>query len=272
MRAPLSLCGLGRWCAWAAVIALALCAAAPASGAPNKKHKKSLARGEELYFAGTYEEALFVLEELSNDTTAEPKTRVDALKLIAFSYFLLDSKDQAKDAWLRLLEIDPTFKLDPVEESPELVAFFNPIPPRAVPASGTASAAGGGAAGGGAAGGAAAGGEEGKDKENWQEVPVVAERGCGIVLCLIPGGVGQYANGKIVKGVIFTALEAGFLATNIGLWGANQADIIGNDANGGPIYRDLKTAQDRYIAQVVFFVLAVVTPIVGIVDAFVFWD
>lgn len=81
------------------------------------------------------------------------------------------------------------------------------------------------------------------------------ERGCGILLCLIPGGVGQYANGQIVKGVIFTVLQTGALATNLAMyWGPDIGD-----------------PEAQLIVQRTAMVTAIAAAALGILDAFLFY-
>jgi hypothetical protein len=96
-----------------------------------------------------------------------------------------------------------------------------------------------------------------------QEPPVLAaqteappERGCGILLCLMPFGVGQFANDQIVKGVIFAAAEAGFLATNIALYWAQSPDRFVDDG--------------ALAVQRVSLILFFATIAVGIADAYLF--
>lgn len=322
----------------AALVALFVSSGALAAG--KRQDKKQLAEGEELYFGGSYEEALFILEELAARPKVDKKLRVKALKYIAFCYFLLDAKDQAEGAWRRLLDVEPTFQLNAVEESPEFVNFFNPLK--------GGSAAKDGAPSESSPGGSATAStssdtvstctcdtgdtcQEGcacdNDCDNTAEcacntqegtcdegcacdpnctsaaasdcacngldtceescacdpdcpqskvtkkIPppeVTHERGCGIALCLLPVGIGQFANGQVVKGVIFAILQPLLLGLNIGFYYWNQGDII-STSNGAPVYRDPAAAQDRYIAQLAFFGGFVGAVVLGIIDAFVFY-
>lgn len=277
----------GWWGAFLVAISLALVWNAPAQ-ASKRQDKRKLAEGEDLYFSGNYEEALFMLEELAQQEKVDQQIRVKALKYIAFCYFLLEAKEQAKEAWYRILEIEPGYKLNDVDESPEFVKFFNPIE---AGQTGGGEAEGGGSEGTGE-GDAGEGGEDGAGTAAGDEPEVINaktgeaeggtqvkkeipppheeienERGCGIVLCLIPGGIGQYANGQIVKGIIFTTLEAALLGLNIGFyyWNESERDPTTNT------YRDIGAATDRYWAQIGFFIGAVATAIFGVIDAFVFY-
>lgn len=228
------------------VLGTALLWAAPAQAADPAS--EALDYGKELYFAGQYGEALFALEELALDTAASLAARVLALKYAAYCYFVLGSKEQARDAWLRLLALDPEFRMDPVEVSPEFVEFFAKLAPQAsaTPQGDPPSTESAGAS---------------------PETPRVSTRGCGVWLCLVPMGVGQYANRKIGKGLIFTALEIVSLGLNAGFYWSLRLE---REQYGG--YRDQATADRLYALQHAFFGLFVASTLVGMIDAFVFYD
>lgn len=146
------------------------------------------------YEAGRIKEALPMFDGLAkrDDLTAEQ--RGDALRYQAFSLYLLDLYPEAKQAWLRLLTVAPETRLDPDWVSPELYAFFSHIEPNA-------------------------------NAALTAPVPEPA-RGCGVVLCAIPLGTGQFANGSVVKGAVFAGLEVGLLGTYIGLYASRQNDDV----------------------------------------------
>ena len=59
---------------------------------------QDLAAGETAYFAGRYERALSILDELAERPGVDDRLRVRALKYSAFSHLVLGSEAQAKAA------------------------------------------------------------------------------------------------------------------------------------------------------------------------------
>ena len=93
-------------------------------------------------------------------------------------------------------------------------------------------------------------------------MPPARVRGCGIGLCLIPFGGGQFANQQYAKGTIVLLLETGLLATNVAMQLKRDAD-----------YRNPATfdeAQDvrLVVVQNVALGLLVSTLVFGLIDAF----
>ena len=206
-----------------------------------------LSAAEAVYYAGQYEDAVFLMEELSRRPGVSREVKLSALKYTAFCYFLLGSKPQAKAAWRRLLDLDPSFRLDSLEDPPRFVEFFNQLDegdePAAAPEPVTK-----------------------RVKVAAPEEP--SPRGCGVALCLIPFGVGQMANDNVVKGAIFAGLETLFLGLNIGFYFQNQSEL--NRNNGA--FVDRERANTRSMLQNVFFGMFLTSVAVGIVDAFVFYE
>jgi tetratricopeptide (TPR) repeat protein len=231
-----------------ALLCLALCSA-PAGGA-----EAALATAEEAYYEGRYSDAITALERVVERKDAKPAVQKAALKTIAFCQFLLGDNRAAKEAWLRLLAIDPEYKVDPVEASPEIVRFFERIKPAAAkPASEviTAAPAEPPAAVAPPAGLPAA--------------EPTSERGCGVLLCFVPFGVGQFANGNLAKGALFAGLEALFLGTNVTLYW----DRV-NEFNRYGGFRDPEAAETKFTLQHVALVLFGVTALAGAVEAYLF--
>ena len=275
------------------ILVAALCATATAARAqPRAEPARVLERGENLYFEGKYEEVLFLLEELSSRENVPPVILTKALKYVAFSYYLLNAREQARDAWLRLLKVHPSYQADPVEVSPELLEFFGSIEPPAGSTEGNGEP-GGDSGGGGETedpdGGGSKSSDDGGDTaegsgdtavqtgQTAPPPPPTDERGCGIVLCLLPAGIGQFANaynpltdryrpGQIVKGVIFAVLEPVFLGLNIAFWALNEAERAPDGT-----WPNAEQANQRYALQMTFFGLTVGTVLVGILDAFLFY-
>jgi hypothetical protein len=177
----------------------------------------------------------------------ERDAKVECLKLRAFSLYLLNRRDEARAAWLELGKLAPGYRPDPIEVSPELVKFFGAIdttaPPRAAspppsqpPAGPSTTAA-------------------------LTPAPVVAEGGCAVVVCLVPAGVGQFANGDVMKGTLLATGEVTMLGLNIGMYMSRAADY-----RHGPIddAKDRKKSWVQHGALVGFLALTAF----GIVDAF----
>lgn len=52
------------------------------------------------------------------------RERIDALKTIAFAYMAFLKKEEARQQFCNILELDPTFQLDPIMTPPKILAVF----------------------------------------------------------------------------------------------------------------------------------------------------
>lgn len=223
------------------------------SGAPAD----GFATARKLFDRGRYNEAMAMFVEL--EKTATPEKQLEAQKLHAFCLFMTDKKDEAKRVWLDLLSKKPDYKLNGNVDSPLFVDYFGRLRPEPRPDA-----------------------KPEPPQEPAREhtvvpdapkvdstaapatviVPTPKPRGCGIGLCLIPFGGGQFANNQPAKGALLLVLESGLLATNIAMQLKRDAD-----------YRNIATfdeAQDvrLVVVQNVALGLLVGTLVYGLIDAF----
>jgi tetratricopeptide (TPR) repeat protein len=90
-----------------------------------------LARASQLYQNAAYEEALQVLEQIDDSTSAH-QAGVDAYR--AFCLIALRRTEEARTAIERLIDADPFYRLPPDEASPHVRSLFNDVRRAALPA------------------------------------------------------------------------------------------------------------------------------------------
>ncbi len=73
-----------------------------------------------------FKEAIELLERTLNDSTIAQKERIEAYRLLGIAYVARGATDAAEAAFAALLEIDPTFELDPLL-SPKIHAVFDRV-------------------------------------------------------------------------------------------------------------------------------------------------
>jgi hypothetical protein len=218
----------------------------------------ALKAAENLYYEGRYADAVTALDAVAARPDASKKLKLAALKTSAFCQFLLGDNRKARETWLKLLALEPGYKLDPVEASPEIAEFFGRLrakeekPPEAkapevihatkAPASDAPPA---------------------KAVDPMPPPPEIRE--CGVVLCLLPFGIAQFVNGNPGKGAGLAAAQVIFLGTNIALYWNRVAEF---EKYGG--FRDRDAAETKFTIQHVSLGLFVATVAVGIVDAYLF--
>jgi len=77
------------------------------------------------YGAFNYEETDRFLEVALNEIeTFSPQDRIQIFKYAAFRKFQQGESSQAEEFFWKMLEIDPTFSLDPLTTSPKILALF----------------------------------------------------------------------------------------------------------------------------------------------------
>ncbi|MEJ2542505.1 MAG: hypothetical protein P8Y99_00390 [Calditrichaceae bacterium] len=64
---------------------------------------------------------------LSQDSLLTLNELLEIYRMKALSHFSLGEELYAKNCFTEILEIDPRFKLDPVQNSPKIISFFNQI-------------------------------------------------------------------------------------------------------------------------------------------------
>jgi len=221
--------------------------------------RNDLRKARELFFQGRYERVLSIVESLLLTDLARGQ-RVSALELEAFAYFLSNRQGEAERSWRELLEIDPNHELDPVDVPPQMVTFFQNVapptpppdpwpPPEPAPEKPPAAKA-----------------DDPSPLDPLPDRSPEPERGCGIWLCLIPFGGGQFANGNYVKGGLFAGAEALFLSLNIGMYWANQIEF---EKHGGS-FPDEALADRRTLWKHVFLGFFLTTLVYGVIDAYIF--
>lgn len=208
----------------------------------------SLAIGKEFYHEGEYGQALAIFSEIHGKPELTRAQRIDCLKHLALTLYLTSKADEAKAYWLQLLAIDPDHEFDRDWDSPVLIEYFEKIEPPEKPATDDPS-------------------PEPETPNGGDETPPddTVVRGCGIVLCLIPFGVGQFANDSYIKGTIIAVFEIGLFAAALAILIERQ---ITYDSN--PYGLDAAADSDKAIAQNVIFFSGVGVVIFGVVDAFLF--
>lgn len=106
----------------------ALCALPGLASAAPDPHAE-LERGRLAYGHGDYKGTIALLRPLvyPSITLAAEADVVDTYKLMALSYFFENDEKGAEGAFKNLLQIAPSFELDPLIEPPPAVAFFREV-------------------------------------------------------------------------------------------------------------------------------------------------
>ena len=124
-------------------VALALAAAparatpgpggAPRIAAPGRAVADRLARGERLFADQEYAAAVKTLLPVTRDRAASRAQRVRAWEVIALARFIGGDEAGARDAFERVLELDPGFQLRDTSGSPRIRGFFDRVRRDVVP-------------------------------------------------------------------------------------------------------------------------------------------
>ena len=106
----------------------ALCALPGLASAAPDPHAE-LERGRLAYGHGDYKGTIALLRPLvyPSITLAAEADVVDTYKLMALSYFFENDEKGAEGAFKNLLQIAPSFELDPLIEPPPALAFFREV-------------------------------------------------------------------------------------------------------------------------------------------------
>lgn len=92
-----------------------------------------LARGQRQFVDLDYAKAIKTLTPVPNDPRATRAQRLRALELIGLSHLILGNEARARDAFERLLGIDPGYQLRDDSGSPKIRAFFDQVKRQVVP-------------------------------------------------------------------------------------------------------------------------------------------
>jgi len=214
-----------------ALLTLLVCSRAAANPSTD------LARARSEFDQGQYQTVVDTIAPLLYPRTLirDEKELIEAHYLLGVAYFYTDRKDFARRELTALLYVDPTYKLDPVVESPEVYAFFEGIkgelrdkleelrrqkekeaeakrrPSREVLVTRVV-----------------------RDRSPWEN--------------FLPFGVGQFRNGQKVKGWAFLAGQLAFGGASLGLFVA-QAVQYGIPSRGVPL-SDIDALRTRQVVQI----------------------
>ncbi len=107
------------------VTALVLCLGASTARAATDP---GLKRAQDRFQYGDYQGAVAIATRLLDEGRLTSETElVEANRILALSYYYLDRKEEARSAVVRLLSIDPDYRLDPFFYPPKLVEFFDTV-------------------------------------------------------------------------------------------------------------------------------------------------
>ncbi len=102
-------------------------ACAERRGDPSLRVRKRLARGRAQFEDLEYRRALRTLAPVPEAAAATRAQRLSALELIAMSHLILGNKRRAKQAFQKLLDIDPGYQLRDDTGSPKIRVFFDAV-------------------------------------------------------------------------------------------------------------------------------------------------
>ena len=105
------------------IVLLGLAAAAPLC-AQSSERDSAMTAIQKLYNDGQYAQAELEARRLAESISADDSARIGPEKMIAFSLVALGRNSSARDHFLAILRIDPTFDLDPLLTSPKILASF----------------------------------------------------------------------------------------------------------------------------------------------------
>lgn len=87
----------------------------------------AFAAAEEAYFDGRFAEANDLLSECLNRDDLPDALLVEMARLSALAYINLGNLDQARRAVIRLLNVDPTYEPDEVQDPPSYVSLVSTV-------------------------------------------------------------------------------------------------------------------------------------------------
>ena len=108
-----------------------------AGPSPGQQVADRVARGEALFADQEYQAAIKTLTPVTRDRAASRAQRVRAWEVIALARFILGDEAGARDAFERVLELDPGFQLRDSSGSPRIRAFFDRLRREVVPGAAT---------------------------------------------------------------------------------------------------------------------------------------
>ena len=108
---------------------LLLFAAGAWAGVPE-----DLKRARENYEYGDFKSSAEMAARAADNSAATEKEQIEAYRLLALASHNLGRREHARDAFVRLLFLEPDYKLDPFFVPPPIVAFFEEVKTEKEPA------------------------------------------------------------------------------------------------------------------------------------------
>ncbi len=90
--------------------------------------EQAIADGRQRLLEGQFRGALAVADEaLERSPRANVSQRVELLRIKAVSLIALDRTDDARQTFIVLRRLDPTYRLDPKRTSPKILEVFHSV-------------------------------------------------------------------------------------------------------------------------------------------------
>lgn len=203
--------------------------------------ESDLATARTAYEAYRYDQAISQLDKLLGAAPKNAQTRQDAQALLAFAHYLKRDQEKARIAVRLLLQENVDYKVDREALHPALVQFYDDERNAYIASLKTQPAL--------------------VPQLKLEPAPTLGDRQPW--LRAVPLGVGQFANEDYVTGGVFLGLEVALIALNVAgsVWRYSSLDSTTNTYRSG--------ARKAQVLQNVAAISAIVTAVVGIVDAFV---
>jgi hypothetical protein len=217
-----------------AALTIALLFAAPAHANPSRNAKDALDTGRTAYDRGDYGRAIDTIQPLlypSIELGTEDEV-VAAHRLLALSYFFVNKQKEAEQEVTSLLQLRPSYQLDPIVDPPVAVRFFEDVRRRQSDRLNAIKKR-----------------EAEEDERAHREeerrlaeahakaervyVDRVVERHSRLV-ALLPFGAGQAQNGQTGKAIAFGVTEGVFAAASIAAFFAIEYKFPIDNTQGSP--------------------------------------
>lgn len=95
----------------------------PSVTAAQQPCTQELEEAETQYVEGNFEEALRLASDCLEQTDVPDTTAVEAYRLMGLAHLRMDNPEEAREAISNLLDIEPRYEADPVEDPPEYVSL-----------------------------------------------------------------------------------------------------------------------------------------------------
>jgi hypothetical protein len=190
-----------------AFVLLLILFVAPVAAAAPKGAEKKQARAMKLFELGKYKEAAQILRDTLDGLDAQDKgspLERDVRSRLVLALFSAGDKTKARSEYRTLREHFPSFRFDPDQVFPEVIAFFEQAEPPTVVAAPTSAPV------------ITVAPDAPRQIEIVATAPVTSPATrTWHWYYLAPLGIGQFLAGSPVRGAILLALELGFIAMNV---------------------------------------------------------